>query len=367
MEHHPWLNPISSKSNLDPNFSLNSFQGGNLQLVQAPSSSPNAQSSPLVRSHNSSPNADQLLASGSQSLLTSEMDSTFSEMRPQPSFYSFILSMAQEQRSLPNAQSSPSVRSRNSSPIADQLLASGSQSLSPSGMARSFSGMRIQNSFAQSPVHSPALQLVQTPNSSPNAQLPPLVSHNSSPNADQLLASGSHSSSPPGMDPSEMKVPNLLVQSPLYSSALYAIRGDPPPYSESRQCTQTDEMKNYAVLETYQPHQTYQELQEAKSFPATDALSCLKSLNAGQFYPSVLDQYQDYMLEPYSQAREDYGSFRLAPDGIGSAGSSINSSPIMDHEQNSGGKYILKLKSNYINCFDYMNNSELVFQQGNPQ
>ncbi|GFY69047.1 hypothetical protein TNIN_149671 [Trichonephila inaurata madagascariensis] len=345
---HIWLNPILSKSNLDPNFNLNSLQEGNSQLVQAPSSSPNAQSSPLVRSHNSSPNADQVLASGSQSLLTSEVDSAFPEMRPQSTFYSFFPPLQQVQRSSPNAQSSPLVRSHNSSPTADQLLASGSQSLSPSGMDRSFSGMRIQNSFAQSPVHSPALQLILTPNSSPNAQLPPSVrSHNSSPSADQLLASGSHSSSPPGMDPSEMKMSNLLVQSPFYSSALNILRGDPPPYSESRQCTQTDEMKNYAVLETYQPHQTYQELQEARSFPATDALSCLKSLNAGQFYPSVLDTYQDNILGTYSQAREDYGPFRLAPDGIGSAGSSINASPVMDHEQNSGGKFIFKLKSNY--------------------
>ncbi|GFQ94188.1 hypothetical protein TNCT_273481 [Trichonephila clavata] len=87
---HPWLNHIQNKFSLNPNFNLNSFQEGNSQLVQAPSTSPNAhvQLSPVVRSPNSSPNADQLLVSGSQSLSTSEMVSSFSEMRIQPPAYS---------------------------------------------------------------------------------------------------------------------------------------------------------------------------------------------------------------------------------------------------------------------------------------
>ncbi|GFR30774.1 hypothetical protein TNCT_190441 [Trichonephila clavata] len=342
---HPWLNHIQNKFSLNPNFNLNSFQEGNSQLVQARSTSPNAhvQLSPVVRSSNSSPNAGQLLVSGSQSLSTSGMVSSFSEMRIQPPAYSPISRLIEPQRSSPNAQLSPTVRSRNSSPKADQLLASGSQSLSPIEMDSFFSGM---SSFVQLPVCSPGSQLVQTPNSSPIAQLSSSVrSHNSSPNTDQLLTSGSQRSSPLSMNPSssEMKVPNLFAQSPFYPSVLYAILGDPPSYSESRQCTQVDERSTYAVLETYQPHQTYHELQGSRSFPATDALSCLNSLNSEQFYTSVLDNYQ----AQYPPAREDGGQFRLGQDGIGSAGSSINSSSMIDHEQNSGGKYILKLKSNY--------------------
>ncbi|GFQ98376.1 trans-acting T-cell-specific transcription factor GATA-3 [Trichonephila clavata] len=331
---HSWLNHIQNKFSLNPNFNLNSFQEGNSPLVQASSTSPNAhvQLSPVVRSPNSSPNADQLLVSGSQSLSTSGMVSSFSEMRMQPPAYSFISRLIEPQRSSPNAQLSPAVRSRNSSPKADQLLSSGSQSLSPIEMDSFFSGM---SSFVQLPVCSPGSQLVQTPNSSPIAQLLSSVrSHNSSPNADQLFTSGSQRSSPPSMNPSsyEMKVPNLFAQSPFYPSALCAILGDPPAYSESRQCTQVDERSTYAVLETYQPHQTYHELQGSRSFPATDALSCLNSLNSEQFYTSVLDSYQ----AQYPPAREDGGQFRLGQDGIGSAGSSINSSAMIDHEQNSG-------------------------------
>ncbi|GFR01785.1 hypothetical protein TNCT_640161 [Trichonephila clavata] len=260
------------------------------------------------------------------------MVSSFSEMGIQPPAYSFISRLIEPQRSSPNAQLSPAVRSRNSSPKAEQLLSSGSQSLSPIEMDSFFSGM---SSFVQLPVCSPGSQLVQTPNSSPIAQLSSSVrSHNSSPNADQLFTSGSQRSSPPSMNPSssEMKVPNLFAQSPFYPSVLYAILGDPPAYSESRQCTQVDERSTYAVLETYQPHQTYHELQGSRSFPATDALSCLNSLNSEQFYTSVLDSYQ----AQYPPAREDGGQFRLGQDGIGSAGSSINSSPMIDHEQNSG-------------------------------
>ncbi|GFQ84368.1 hypothetical protein TNCT_730601 [Trichonephila clavata] len=163
---HPWLNHIQNKFSLNPNFNLNSFQEGNSQLVQAPSTSPNAhvQLSPVVRSSNSSPNAGQLLVSGSQSLSTSGMVSSFSEMRIQPPAYSPISRLIEPQRSSPNAQLSPAVRSRNSSPKADQLLASGSQSLSPIEMDSFFSGM---SSFVQLPVCSPGSQLVQTPNSSP--------------------------------------------------------------------------------------------------------------------------------------------------------------------------------------------------------
>ncbi|GFR01781.1 hypothetical protein TNCT_640151 [Trichonephila clavata] len=334
------IGSAGSSINSSPMIDHEQYSGeGNSQLVQAPSTSPNAhvQLSPVVRSPNSSPNADQLLVSGCQSLSTSGMVSSFSEMGIQPPAYSFISRLIEPQRSSPNAQLSPAVRSRNSSPKAEQLLSSGSQSLSPIEMDSFFSGM---SSFVQLPVCSPGSQLVQTPNSSPIAQLSSSVrSHNSSPNADQLFTSGSQRSSPPSMNPSssEMKVPNLFAQSPFYPSVLYAILGDPPAYSESRQCTQVDERSTYAVLETYQPHQTYHELQGSRSFPATDALSCLNSLNSEQFYTSVLDSYQ----AQYPPAREDGGQFRLGQDGIGSAGSSINSSPMIDHEQNSGGIHIL--------------------------
>ncbi|GFT21817.1 transcription factor GATA-6 [Nephila pilipes] len=180
-------------------------------------------------------------------------------------------------------------------------------------------------------------------------ELSPLAtSHNSSPlygeNSFYLV---------PTSSPSQIMNQNyaLDLPPPVSSPTTFSFRGDPPPYSEHRHNAQP-ENSTYADLKPYHPSLSYPP-QRSRQYTASDALN-MNHLTANQpldqrfIWPVTVDCHSGLSN---SQAIEDDQQIRFPQDDIGSAGSSIHSSPSMDHEQNSGDynlNEVREVKQNFL-------------------